>query len=141
MSNDKTGSPKLAESVAMDRFIDSLDLLDEPTLMVMVAAWGAISHRDHEAAWAEVRRVADREGLQGEVQEVRERAVRWSYRGSNIPAMPYSLQSEDQWVGLRREAAPALVDAALGIALGDRLDEFTSGVLLGPWISATGRPG
>ena len=128
---------KLVESEAMNDFIGSLDLLNEANLMVLVASWGAVAQRDHEAAWAEVRRVATDDGLDADVKAVRDRAMQWAYRGTNIPAIPYSMMSDDEWLRLRREAAPALVDAALAVALGDRLGQSARNVLLAPWLRAT----
>jgi hypothetical protein len=130
---------RLEESEVLDRFIDSLDRLDEGKLMALVAAWGATARKDHEAAWAEVRRVAADDGLEHDVEAIRDRALGWAYRGSNIPAMPYSLKAEDDWVRLRRDAAPGLVDAALAVALGHRLGASAREILLGPWLSATER--
>lgn len=63
--------------------------------------------------------------------------MHWSERGSNLPQRPYSLLSEEEWLELRRGAAEALVDAALAIALGDRLSEATRQTLLAPWLRAT----
>ena len=129
------------DEAALDRFFAALDHLNETALMVMTAAFHAIPQTEHEAAWAEVRRATEKDGLGKEVQALRDQAMGWSYQGSNVPAMPYSMRSEVEWVTLRRNAAAAVVDAALAVALGERLDEGTRGILLGPWLSAAGQPG
>jgi hypothetical protein len=129
------------ESLSLDRFIDSLDLLDGTQLSILDAAWHSIDYVRHEHAWGDVRRLARDAEIERLVDAARNRAMRWSNRGSNIPAMPYSLQSEDEWLALRRKAAPALVDAALAITLGDRLPGEARDVLLGPWLRATAMKG
>jgi hypothetical protein len=124
-------------SLALDRFIDSLELLDAEQLSILDAVWRAVDHGVHQRAWEDVRRLARNPDLGRLIDAARDRALHWANRGSNVPAMPYSLKSEDQWLEARRNAAAALVDAALATTLGDRLPDEARDTLLGPWLRAT----
>jgi hypothetical protein len=123
------GRTNLADTETMDRFIDSLDHLTEEQLLGMAAAWHSSDEQAREDAWTQVRAV----GLAHEVEHVRQRALDFA-TGAGVLFYPYTIDSDDLARHARREAAPALVDAAIAIALGDRLDETTREVLLGPWL-------
>jgi hypothetical protein len=123
----------LSETEAVDRFIDSLDFLNQEQLLGMTAAWRSADTQAREDAWTKVRATAAIAGLSNDVEHVRDRAMHWAARGTNTPS-PYTLTTDDQWGQVRRAAAPALADAAIAIALGNRLDEATRDVLLGPWL-------
>jgi hypothetical protein len=125
----------LSETEAVDRFIDSLDHLDQDQLMVLHASWRAVDPAVRGDAWAQVRAVAARQGLTKGVGRVRDRAMSWATRGADL--VPYNFHLDDMWLQLRQESAPAIVDAAIAVALGDRLDEATRDVLLGPWLRAS----
>lgn len=123
----------LSETEAVDRFIDSLDFLNQEQLLGMTAAWRSADKQAREDAWTKVRATAAMAGLSKDVDHVRDRAMHWADRGTNVPT-PYTLNRDDAWLQVRQGAAPAIVDAALAIALGNRLDEATRDVLLGPWL-------
>jgi hypothetical protein len=72
--------------------------------------------------------VGVRDGLATEIDEIRERAMAWASHGDD--GMPYAFGDNEMWAQLKNEAAGAVVDIALGIALGDRLDEQTRETLL-----------
>jgi hypothetical protein len=116
-------------------FFERLDHLIEEQLLGMRAAWHATSREAHEEAWAAVRAVGVRDGLTKEIDRVRNKALGWASRGSN--SIPYRLNNDDTWLQIKIEAGEPIVDAALAIALGSRLDEATREVLIGPWLRAT----
>ena len=116
-------------------FFQRLDHLIEEQLLGMRAAWHATSREAHEEAWAAVRAVGVRDGLTKEIDRVRNKALGWASRGSN--SIPYRLNNDDTWLQIKIEAGEPIVDAALAIALGSRLDEATREVLIGPWLRAT----
>jgi hypothetical protein len=122
---------------ALERFFEALDRLDMEQLEALRTAWQAIPKDRHETAWANVRTVAERDGLTGDLDRVRARAIDWTKRGSIQPGR--GLPDYRTWIQLKIGAAEAIVDAALAHALGDRLDAQTRETLLGPWIGA--RPG
>ena len=132
-----TEPTRLVELPAVERLIERFDRLDESQLRVLVASWHATSRREHERAWEQVRDVAARSRLNAALDEVTDRAINCANRGSNTPAMPYSLLSENAWLELRREAAPALVDVAIATALAGRLPDTVHDTLIGPWLRAT----
>ncbi|MFI5259744.1 MAG: hypothetical protein ACHQ01_09075, partial [Candidatus Limnocylindrales bacterium] len=83
--------------------------------------------------------VGAREGLAGEIARVRNKALRWATRGNN--SIPYQLVDDLDWLQIKADAGEAIVDAALAVALGSRLDDETRARLIGPWIGTVQSPG
>lgn len=119
----------------MGAFFDRLDHLREDQLLALRAAWHASGRQEHEGAWTAVRAVGARDGLTGEIDRVRNKALAWTTRSSN--SIPYLNNVDRAWHELKMEAGEAIVDAALAIALGGRLDEGARSVLMEPWLRAT----
>jgi hypothetical protein len=128
----------LLDTDEMAAFFEQLDHLNEAQLLALRAAWQATSRETHEQAWAAVREVGTSQGLTGEIARVRNRALGWASRGSN--SIPYRVSDEVTWLKIKIEAGEAIVDAALAIALGSRLDEAGHDILIGPWLRATQAP-
>jgi hypothetical protein len=126
----------LVDTAAMEAFFDRLNRLDEGRLMGMRAVWSSIGSQEHEEAWTAVRAAAARDGLTGEIDRVRKKAIAWAARGSNM-APEVRIGQSQNWNVIKMEAGEAIVDAALGIALGGRLDAQSHDVLLAPWVRAT----
>ncbi|HEY5487475.1 MAG TPA: hypothetical protein VIK06_07500 [Candidatus Limnocylindrales bacterium] len=126
----------LIQTAEMDAFFDRLDRLNEAQLLGLRAAWTAIDRSVHQQAWAAVRAVGTAEGLTGEIDRVRNKAVGWAERGSNLSV--YTLSDDKTWREIKLEAVEAIVDAALAVALGSRLGEDVREALLGPWLRVTG---
>jgi hypothetical protein len=104
----------------------------------MRAAWQAVGRQAHEDSWTAVRVAGAREGLTREIDRVRDKAIAWATRGSD--SVPYNRPNDtESWLQVKTEASEAIVDAALALALGDRLDAATHEVLIGPWLRATGQ--
>ncbi|MGD0123241.1 MAG: hypothetical protein ABSC46_11855 [Candidatus Limnocylindrales bacterium] len=125
----------LVDTPETDVFFERLDRVTREQLLAMRAAWHSIPSREHEEAWAAVRAVGDRTGLSKEIGRVRNKALAWSSRGLN--SVPFFHDDEAGWLQAKGEASEAIVDAALAVALGDRLDAGTRETLLGPWRRAT----
>lgn len=126
----------LVDTPEMDDFFDRLDHFNREQLMALEAAWHSATRPEHEQAWEAVRAVGDRTGLSNEIVRVRNKAMAWSTRGSN--SVPYYRVNDDEsWLQVKMGAGEAIVDAALAISLGDRLDGATRDTLLGPWLRAT----
>ncbi len=125
----------LVDAPEMDLFFDRLDRMNAEQLLAMRAAWHSVPVAEHEAAWAVVRSAGDRYAVGKEINRVRDRAMAWSTLGNN--GVPYFQTGDIGRLQSRIEAGEAVVDAALAIALGDRLDDRTRDALLGPWIRAT----
>ena len=123
-------SPDLAGSEGMDRFFDQLDRVGEAELMRMKAVWSSIDRQAREDAWAVVRVVGASQDLGEEIDRVRDRALAWVSHDT----MPYRyLDGNPMWMQYKAEAAEAIVDAAIAVALGDRLDPRTRATLLAGW--------
>ncbi len=126
--------PSVLDTEALNAFFDVLDHMGDVELLRMRAAWQAVPRRIHEEAWASVRAVGARDGLSRDIDRVRKRAMAWAARGSDV--VPYALSDSATWAQVKLEAEEAIVDVALGIALGDRLDERTRETLLAAWVGA-----
>lgn len=120
--------PHALDSDELDAFFEALGHADETELLRMRAAWQAVGTSAHEEAWEAVRTVAARDGLTREVGRVRDRAMAWASKGSDLAA--YQIANSSMWAQIKLEAEEAIVDIALGIALGDRLDDRTRDTLL-----------
>jgi hypothetical protein len=131
----RRGRPSLLDTAEMAAFFERLDHLTQDQLLVLRAAWHSTSRENHEVAWAAVRDIAAREGLTEEIDRVRTRALGWASRGSNT--IPYRISSDVTWLQVKLEAGEAIVDAALAIALGSRLEDRPRAILIGPWLRAT----
>ena len=129
------GRVNLVDTEEMAAFFEQLDHLNLEQLRVMRAAWRSTSREAHEDAWTTVRSIGAREGLTREIDRVRNRALAWVSRGSNT--IPYRISDDVTWMETKIEAGEAIVDAALAVALGSRLDADCRDVLIGPWLRAT----
>ncbi len=121
----------LLDTEEMAAFFDRLDHLNEGQLLGMRAAWQQTDGAAHQEAWAAVRAVGVAQGLTREIDRVRDKALAWASRGSNV--VPYTFSDQITWLQIKMEAGEAIVDAALAVALGDRLDEQSHDVLIEPW--------
>jgi hypothetical protein len=126
----------LLDTDEMDAFFDRLNRMNETALMGMRAAWTSVESQRHEDAWAAVRAAGARDGLAGEIDRVRKKAIAWASRGSNM-APEVRIGQVQNWQVIKMEAGEAIVDAALGTALGSRLDAASYDTLMEPWIRAT----
>jgi hypothetical protein len=120
--------PHALDSDELDAFFEALGHADETELLRMRAAWQAVGTRAHEEAWEAVRAVAARDDLSKEVGRVRDRAMAWASKGNDLAA--YQIANSSMWAQIKLEAEEAIVDVALGIALGDRLDQRSRETLL-----------
>lgn len=126
----------LVDTPEMDAFFGRLEQLDQAQMMSLGASWHASNDRAREDAWTTVRAVGARDGLNSEIDRVRDRAEAWVSRASDLVPL-YGLNDGELWLQAKSRAGEAIVDAALAIALGSRLDPATRDTLLGPWIRAT----
>ena len=120
--------PHALDSDELDAFFEALGHADETELLRMRAAWKAVGVPAHREAWEAVRAVAARDGVSKEVSRVRDRAMAWASKGNDLAA--YQISNSSMWAQIKLEAEEAIVDIALGIALGDRLDDGTRETLL-----------
>ena len=131
----RRGGVNLVDTPEMDAFFEGLDRMNREQLLSMRAAWHSTTRLEHEEAWASVRALGDREGLRNEIGRVRNKALAWSSRGSN--SVPFYHDDDIGWLQAKIEAGEAIVDAALAVALGSRLDAAARDTLLEPLLRAT----
>ncbi len=125
----------LVDTPEMNALFDRLERMNRVQMLGLRAAWHEVPTAEHEAAWGAVRAVGDRDGLAGEIDRVRDKALGWSRRGSDL--LSYQMNDETTGLQIKMDAGEAIVDAALAVALGNRLDAATRDTLLAPWIRAT----
>jgi len=90
----------------LDAFFEALEHYGEGDLMRMSAAWRAVSAQDHEDAWTVVRTTGARDGFSKEIDGIRDRALTWASRGSDV--FPYTLEDSVAWAQVKRDAAEAI---------------------------------
>jgi hypothetical protein len=132
-------SENLIDTAEMQGFFERLGRFNQEQLLSMRAAWQTTSREAHEDAWTTVRAVAATSGLSTEIERVRKKALAWTTKNSNT--IPYQLNNDRMWQQIKMEAAEAIVDAALAVALGDRLDAQSHDILIEPWLRATEQQG
>ncbi len=126
-----------SEGAELDRFLASLDGLGETDLLNLAAGWNGVDRSARDDAWTAALAAAAKAGLTEAVQKARRSALDWATRGTNFP-WPDAGYMENMKAQIRRGAAPALADAAVALALGDRLDPQSADTLLGPWRAVRG---
>jgi pyruvate/oxaloacetate carboxyltransferase len=132
----RRGPVDLLDTQEMATFFETLDHFNLEQLLSLGAGWQATGRQAHEDAWTTVRAVGARDGLTKEIDRVRNKALAWATRGSN--SVPYNrMNDNDTWLQVKKEAGEAIVDAALAVALGGRLDEASRAILIGPWLMTT----
>jgi hypothetical protein len=119
------------DAQTLDAFFEALDHYTEVDLMRMSAAWRAVGAQDHEDSWTVVRTTGARDGFAKEIDAVRRKALDWATRGSDV--YPYTLEDSVAWAQVKRDASEAIVDVALAMAFGGRLDDKTRETLLAAW--------
>jgi hypothetical protein len=118
----------------IDEFLAVLPELRGDELRVLAAAHHRVD-RARGAAWQAARVVIAQDHLGSEVERLRSLVTGWATR---------SVSGATQWAEItmanglmeqdaRRAAAPALLDAAIALFLGEALDSAHRDVLLGPW--------
>ena len=131
----RRGRANLIDTPAMEAFFEKLDHLNQEQLLSLGAAWHSLSRQEHEDAWTSIRAVGAREGLSKEIDGVRNKALAWATRGFDF--VPYNRPNGNEtWQQVKMEAGEAIVDAALAVALGSRLDGHSHDVLIAPWLGA-----
>jgi hypothetical protein len=123
----------LLDTPQMDTFFERLEGMNQAEVQALTVVWHSVSKQQLEDAWLEIRAIGAREALSKEIDRVRDRALDEATRGTNnVPGAVMDLPRQT-----RIEAGPAIVDAAVAIALGTRLDPVTRELLMAPWLRAT----
>jgi hypothetical protein len=123
----------LLDTKEMTDFFDKLDHLNQEQLLSLAASWEAREKLPHRDALTQAVAAAGELGLTAQMEEARDEAMRWALRG---PSDLWAVTLQDERLQIWRQAAPALADAAVAIALGNRLNDGARALLLEPWVSA-----
>jgi hypothetical protein len=119
----------------LDRFLDGLSALDRGQLLAIAGTWETADSTARAAAWRSARRVAEALGWTHELDRTRETVAGWATTRLAITGWDSGAGMDRVLIDIRGRAAPALMDAAAAILLGDRLDEPSRAALLAAWES------
>jgi hypothetical protein len=123
----------LLDTPQMDTFFERLEGMNQAEVQALTVVWHSVSKQQLEDAWLEIRAIGAREALTKQIDRVRDKALDEATRGTNN--VPYTVMDLPRQT--RIEAGPAIVDAAVAIALGNRLQPATRELLMAPWLRAT----
>jgi hypothetical protein len=132
------------DTLGLDALLARIPTLDQETVRVLHAAWEGGDADIRRDAWAHGKPILVRRGLEPAYHEARERVRRWvsdfaTGRTAVPDAFDRSFGDQDR-LDLRIAAAPALLDAIMGMLVGDALAEPERDELLAPWHEATDPP-
>jgi len=126
----------IGRNAELDALFDRLPRLDRGDLLAL-AAEHAEGDPEREAAWETVRQVVSANHLEPGLDEVRVRVGTWATHLSALTVQQLGAGLSDQLLAeARREAAPAVLDAAVAFLLGAMIAEGQRAALLRPWESA-----
>jgi hypothetical protein len=126
----------IGRNAELDALFDRLPRLDRGDLLAL-AAEHAEGDPEREAAWETVREVVSANHLEPGLDEVRVRVGTWATHLSALTVQQLGAGLSDQLLAeARREAAPAVLDAAVAFLLGAMIAEGQRAALLRPWESA-----
>jgi len=124
-----------APNPELDALYARLRRLDPGDLLALAGAYGA-NDPAREAAWQAVHGIVAAGHLEGDLDRVRATVGTWAARVGSIAGQQIGSAMGDQpMTDARRAAAPAVLDAAVALLLGDRLTADDRTALLRPWES------
>ena len=119
----------------LDAMFARLPGLDRGELLALAAAHGA-ADQAREEAWRTVREVVSAAHLERDLDRVRVEVGTWATHLSSLTVQQLGGGLSDQLLAeARREAAPAVLDAAVAFLLGTALPDQDRAALLRPWES------
>ena len=128
----------------LDRLMDAAVRLDEMTLMKVVDAWMSEEDAARRDAWRRVKRALKETGRERMMNETRDRVSRWvgdAQPGGGALYIPGVTWQQNDTARLRAEAAPAILDAAAVIIVGESLDQEDRTLLAGPFGARLSKAG
>ncbi len=124
-------------NLRLDSLLEETVNLDKTTLRQIRAAWDEIDEADRIAAWGRVKEFLERTRRETQMDETRERVRKW------VSALPSGAPLWNLFSGLSRQrhdtmaarlgAAPAVLDAAAVVIVGEFLDDHDTTLLEGPF--------
>jgi hypothetical protein len=119
----------------LDALFARLPGLDRGDLLALAAEHGAADPA-REEAWRTVREVVSAAHMERDLDRVRSKVAEWATHLSALTVQQLGGGLSDQLLAeARREAAPAVLDAAAAFLLGTMLPDPDRATLLRPWES------
>ncbi len=125
----------------LDDFFSVMTTLPRDQLMALAAAHSEPDPA-RERAWASARGIIARDGLAADVDRLRSVVINWATRPASSPMQWAEILMADGLLDqdVRRAAAPALLDAAVALFLGESLEAPDRDAMLGPWRGLSAEP-
>ena len=132
------------DTKALDAILLRLPDLSEDEVRVLHAAWEGGDVALRSRAWQHGKRNLAERGSDGILRGAQDQVQRWMRDyASGRSATPTGIDPsfvDVQRLDVRIAAAPAILDALLGVLVGDELDEDEREELMRPWEEATTPP-
>jgi hypothetical protein len=127
---------------AVGRLLGAAFDLDEPTLLRIRHEWGLIEPWRRTQAWRHVRTALKATHRDALMDDARNAVMQWVNSASHlIPAVDaVAAAARYEQLGPRAQAAPAVLDAAAQVIIGDQLDPEDRHVLAHPFATRPGKP-
>jgi hypothetical protein len=123
----------IGRNTELDALFARLQRLDRGDLLALAAAH-AEGDPAREEAWDTVRDVVSADHLEPDLDRVRSRIGTWATHLGALTVQQLGAGLSDQLLAdARREAAPAVLDAAVAFLLGARIPESDRAALVRPW--------
>jgi hypothetical protein len=129
-------------AVALARFADEVDRLQDGDLLFLRSAWEGQPGLEREKAWEAVKDALAASGRAREAEDLEVGLVRWAGAAGQVVGYATWIDPSGHLMerDLRRQALPALRDAGNALLLGDVLSPDAFAVLIGPWQALTDEP-
>jgi hypothetical protein len=128
----------VGRNTQLDTLFARLPRLDRGDLLALAAAH-AQGDPEREEAWKNVRDAVSVDHLEPDLDRVRSRIGTWATHLSALTVQQLGAGLSDQLLAdARREAAPAVLDAAVAFLLGARISDGDRAALMRSWESVVG---
>ena len=142
LGGEPNDSPSPYQNEAIEALIGRVWSLRDDDLQLLGEAWDREDSALRRHAWEKARDVIADRKHDATLDYVRREVAAWALaRRSDFRGVEGVLGGAGAPAGGRQAAAPAIVDKAVAILAGDRLDEAERGVLDRPWDSLSSNPG
>ena len=126
----------MQENDELTRFLERVVSLTDGELLAIIAAGNRDNRPGRSLARRRAEHAAGQAGLVDDLDRARDRIIAWATSlGPDTGQLPGFAFPETLDGDLRRRAAPEIINAAIAIALGDRIPPDVAGPLLSAWRS------
>ena len=122
----------------LDELMASMELLSDDDVAFLAELWEKEDSDARREAWLKTKAAIEAAGLMRDLDGVRVAVGKWMQASaSDFQGIEGLLGGAGGPAGVRRAAAPALIDYAAATLAGEALDDDDRSVLVRPWSSLT----